>query len=792
MVAMHFTQICGYRAFDQNIILGGKGTSSKHSGVAPKSLPLGDSAPPRSKEATATLSGSSAARRPSPGISVNRSTEARAAPLDIIVPHTHAFSHNYLTGFHLKKVKFSGQMRWSSESNTLAIGEDTFLTGHAAKVTRDELVPQVSAEHVRQSQIASSEPSGSGSSKALLNIKQGDPAKYFAYVRFSETEAGVKKYGVFRYGGFVYFASEAHKNAGLPMEDMNVLEKNGVGTMRFKFGYEDFWQLEIGAHGDAGGEVFNFPPDVSKEMSQRFKQNIGEFSINIARTITWPWFGKVYTEKAPAVDEVKFNFDLTALRLGQLNDEAILGKCSIEAHHAENIPIFLARHYEGPLGGGGGMPGDAGNGWYPVTIPEMLQHGAKYYTWVMPDELGNGGFMYHMIQDTQTYFIYFEMLSLLCTELEETAYDRWMSNWISGSAYTTMQADYNNWKPKTKKHTLVFVIDMQNDFIGMSFQMPCARKRTELVSQLGQFIRKQFEEGATIVASLDYHPKGHCGVLGDCSNEAGPFMTYGDMPPDENYYRGPDETNGRYKKNGFPPHCEWFPNRDSRSVPSEGAHLFLPISTLLHEFASTDNSRVHTVFKGFNRTKESFSALPTYHPESGSPEDFTGGYAVSGGGWGIGDGPPSEYRPWPPDCYGFLAEDARNLAKPRNLAKRVPDWCFPMVDQLKAPEQKDNYMWRVDDVLRWIQKQHGDFDQVIVTGLVFDFCVKETAFNAKKHFPGKVIVPFELARPACEGGPLEAFIYPPAGLGTKAIIERTVNEYWARGINLVKIADIER
>merc|ERR1719359_2020868 len=95
-------------------------------------------------------------------------------------------------------------------------------------------------------------------------------------------------------------------------------------------------------------------------------------------------------------------------------------------------------------------------------------------------------------------------------------------------------------------------------------------------------------------------------------------------------------------------------------------------------------------------------------------------------------------------------------------------------------------MTRVDKLI-----QARPWKRVIVTGLVLDFCVKETAFNVKKLFPdAEVVVPLELAHPACEGGILPDFVYPPLGLGTTPIIERTAQEYAARGIKLVSAPDL--
>jgi nicotinamidase-related amidase len=706
-----------------------------------------------------------------------------------------AFTHGYLTGFYLQKEAMQAEMVYSGPSIAarlaagfsqpkwyqLTIGGLTFFAGQPARVTRQEIVPKAS-----EKDVATTESRRVQVKKPIVAGENATPAEFFAYVRFSQTKEGKTQSGIFQFGGFVYFASEAHLKAGVPMETMNILGKSDAGTMRFKEGYSTFWQIAV--PGGMSKKLIDFPPDSSKEISLRLSNGIMQFSMGIPRTITFSWFGRKYTHPAPAADTITCAFTTKTA-----------GKCTITLtevleDQSERVVLTQAnmavsiKTWDKVLPAAG-VPGAASSRWFPITRDDFIAAGAKYYTWVQPGELGTsvGGFIYFVEKGGRKALMYFEMLALLCTENAAdglTLYDKWMQKFATKPIFSSMTSDVQAAqiaKPPAKPpNTLVLVIDMQNDFVGMNFQQPCERKRKALVSELREFITARFNEGATIVASLDYHPKLHCGVTGDCDNSHGPFMNYsgtaydGKVLDDYSYYEG------RYI-NRFPPHCEYFfgAGADKRSAPSEGAKYHKGISGLFYELLAKEEARdrVHTVFKGFNPKKDSFSAIATYVPAAARTEDmapdaheeFTGGFALSGNS--------GTYTPWPRHCYETESKD--NLHAPAD--------CFPTKSQLENPNAANNGMFSIAEVLAKIQEQKGQFDRIIVTGLVFDFCVKETAFNAQALFPGKqVIVPIELARPACEGGLVPDFAYKPAGLGTTEIIERTEMEYEVRGIKLVR------
>lgn len=208
----------------------------------------------------------------------------------------------------------------------------------------------------------------------------------------------------------------------------------------------------------------------------------------------------------------------------------------------------------------------------------------------------------------------------ICSATPPTYYDAW----------TSTQPELS--QKISAKDTLIFVIDMQVDFVYGSFQQPCLSKREYLTSKLESFVKTKFAKGATVVASLDWHPESHCGVTNDCKNEHGPFARgkpNASIASETFYSEIPGAANrtGRYK-NQFPPHCEFKVSRRHTIPKGDGAKFFPPIGQMLKKFAQTDYNRVHTVFKGFNREKDSFSAMPMFTGSGVEVEEFTGGYEV--------------------------------------------------------------------------------------------------------------------------------------------------------------------
>merc|ERR1712150_273100 len=93
---------------------------------------------------------------------------------------------------------------------------------------------------------------------------------------------------------------------------------------------------------------------------------------------------------------------------------------------------------------------------------------------------------------------------------------------------------------------------------------------------------------------------------------------------------------------------------------------------------------------------------------------------------------------------------------------------------------------------------------IYVTGLVFDFCVKETALFGREHFPNnKLLVLANLARASCDGVPGAPFICGETGIngknvhvpgickegdGTLPFYHNVMKDYKAHGVTLAQYA----
>jgi hypothetical protein len=276
-----------------------------------------------------------------------------------------AFSHKYLTGFHMTNMvvdpAMSAAKKWTEPSSgnlwgMLNVDGKDYYSGPASPVTRPEIVPK--------------------------DPETGAPAAYLAYVIFGVLDGKA----VLRYGGFIYFASKAKLDEGWPMAEMNILSRSEAGTMRFKRGYSTFWQL--GDPMKSPGSYLNFPPDISKKLIARYqsykKNEAGHtFSLTVDRADAWGWFGEFYdaASNGPAGDEILFDFKTRECR-------------HVDKNHV--MPLRRAPREEGPFPAILGAPGSAEGRWAPITVPEFIAVRAAYYTWVNPGELGAGGFIYQI------------------------------------------------------------------------------------------------------------------------------------------------------------------------------------------------------------------------------------------------------------------------------------------------------------------------------------------------------------------------------------------------------------
>mmetsp|Transcript_115526 Transcript_115526/g.274598 ORF Transcript_115526/g.274598 Transcript_115526/m.274598 type:complete len:425 (-) Transcript_115526:92-1366(-) len=321
--------------------------------------------------------------------------------------------------------------------------------------------------------------------------------------------------------------------------------------------------------------------------------------------------------------------------------------------------------------------------------------------------------------------------------------------------------------------TALVVIDMQKDFTSGSFAQPCWRKIAGRVnSKMVEAIEKAAAAGSMIIASKDFHPSRHCSFGGEekCSNRK-----------DKNEA---ETENVRYV-NEFPSHCS-FTVSGGRAVPQKAAATpfcqSLPeeIRALIFcsdpDFVGTDfepaigealskvpAAQVEVMFKGFHEHYDSFSAM--HHQVSGggvteeqaaTEAKFTGSFAL----------PAAEAA----SCHGKWDTDAS---------------CYPSKSQLDDSDGLRSFSSILS--AKGIQK-------MVVVGLVYDYCVKETAIFTKENTDLEVTVLANLVRPSFDGKPGAPFTgflcdgedlgngFCSAGGGTTAAHEKVLEDYTANKV----------
>eukprot|EP00419_Tripos_fusus_P077683 CAMPEP_0172904242 /NCGR_PEP_ID=MMETSP1075-20121228/172209_1 /TAXON_ID=2916 /ORGANISM="Ceratium fusus, Strain PA161109" /LENGTH=563 /DNA_ID=CAMNT_0013761231 /DNA_START=20 /DNA_END=1711 /DNA_ORIENTATION=- len=288
----------------------------------------------------------------------------------------------------------------------------------------------------------------------------------------------------------------------------------------------------------------------------------------------------------------------------------------------------------------------------------------------------------------------------------------------------------------TDKHMLI-VVDLQQDFTTGSFGQPCWGAVNERLSKFSRGIVKLAEafvkEGGMVVATKDLHPEGHCSFEHQtsqkhCKNSKDPHI------------------HGNRYQNDFPPHCTYRLDEAGKAKPLPsneapfcvefgGNALKLPFCKASHvganfeeEFAfglkriveerrynSTRDStaswsgadKVRVVYKGFHGDFDSFSAIAHLKTKIGeantdtveAPEaTYTGGYSL----------PSAELK------------NANCLS----AAKLESADCHPSEDHMVDPHTK---MQSLLDIIH-----ENGITHIVTVGLVYDFCVKETAIFARE------------------------------------------------------------
>lgn len=365
---------------------------------------------------------------------------------------------------------------------------------------------------------------------------------------------------------------------------------------------------------------------------------------------------------------------------------------------------------------------------------------------------------------------------------EGTEYDHFVLNDVKAIS----SQDFMN---KVDATTALIIVDVQKDFTTGSFGQPCWGAGGDgFVNKIDKLARNMAGKGATIIASKDFHPADHCSFEGQkpCSNTKG--------YDDDAFHLGK-----RYV-NEFPSHCT-YTLQGGRVVPQEGGetpfcqnpgHKKLPacsdgfvgsalhpkIHDLMQDLGRANPKQAEIVFKGINKDYDSFSVIP--HTVSEGKADFdkkeqewTGGYAI-----------PLKRKE---GCYKDESVDGEK--------------CLPTAMEIKDASNKMRSM-------QTIFKENG-ITNIVALGLVFDFCVKETAIFATqlklepKSAPLSATVLADLARPSFDGKPGVPYVgavctaktaegdYCTTGSGTTADHQNSLKDYQAAEVEVVRFEAAE-
>jgi len=344
--------------------------------------------------------------------------------------------------------------------------------------------------------------------------------------------------------------------------------------------------------------------------------------------------------------------------------------------------------------------------------------------------------------------------------------------------------------------TAIAIIDVQKDFTVGSFAQPCwGTGGSGMVSEIIKLAEKTAAVGGMILASKDLHPTTHCSFGGEdhCKNT-------------KNYDEIKFTGDMRYV-NEFPSHCtfEWMKEGKKRTKyasPQQAPDTPFCKGPVKNVFGGTappghycgnssffgaaldeklgralgklPQNQVDIIFKGFHPEYDSFSAIPHLGNSTAEEKLGTGGYAL----------PESRAK----ECHSHW--DRRK--------------CYPSERDLKDPSKK---MRSVFDILNT-----KGIKKLYVVGLVYDFCVKETAiFGMEAAAEGKwkagrkadVKIIGNLARPSfdgkpgspyttivCDGGAADGSFCSQGG-GTTAAHKMHQADMKAGGVDLVRFEQMK-
>ena len=324
----------------------------------------------------------------------------------------------------------------------------------------------------------------------------------------------------------------------------------------------------------------------------------------------------------------------------------------------------------------------------------------------------------------------------------ERAKDILKGKFINHDNYINQTVSETNLKTK-----VLFVIDMQNDFIDRkytrmgngdvnpvtgevfdygNFDVADGRKMLEKDSLFLNFIESALSKDSpykTVVFTRDYHPVGHSSFTG--AFKKSPNLLCGDCSS--------ESINTTLYSGNFPAHCvQGF----------EGSKLVNEIEDLIKtaKYTNDTSTEIKILFKGMHKNIDSFTAFPKddidtissnpTHQICRSCSSITGGYML-------------KYRDEPASLATCFMFNQKVDPNDKSMTQTVSELSSSSENNIiRVLEDKTN---KLDEFQLFVKEDYGwlndeRIDTIEVCGLAGDYCVRDTVVALSKKYLNKKIV----------------------------------------------------
>lgn len=264
-------------------------------------------------------------------------------------------------------------------------------------------------------------------------------------------------------------------------------------------------------------------------------------------------------------------------------------------------------------------------------------------------------------------------------------------------------------KIKVGPKDVLFIIDMQNDFVDLPYDDQktgklSAPESSQIIDGIVGLVDK-FKD-SLIIATKDYHPEGHCS------------------------FRNPDPSDSSGPSGSFPPHCV---------IGTNGAKIVEPIYKAI-QF----KSNAYIAFKGFHPQNDSFSALQYKDPNKFYNKFYDKRYKSVGCSSKLDVGWTGSFVVKISD-YQYKKDFDKEYNPSQDEFDRLIQDCTSLDDDNSYLNRKTSCKLKhIEDLLG--EKKIDKTSNIFICGLVGDICVFDTAINLVETGYENVYIVLDLTR----------------------------------------------